>query len=63
MEFRRKMAMAAGWDEANRNMRKNGRTAWTVEDRDIASATFHKIYPDEENLADLRQLQAACEAL
>ncbi len=30
------MAMDAGHDEANRNMRKSGRTTWNLEDWNIA---------------------------
>jgi len=40
-----KLAMAAGRDAGNRNMRKNGRTTWNLADRNIAAKEFHKLMP------------------
>lgn len=48
------LAMAAGQDAANRQMRKEGRTRWSLEDYNLAAATFDLLYPMEEHLAQLR---------
>jgi hypothetical protein len=38
-----KIAMAAGRDAANRNMKANGRTVWNEEDYNIAAALVEKL--------------------
>ena len=38
------MAMLAGMDEGNRNMRKEGRTAWNENDWDIAAKKAADIF-------------------
>jgi hypothetical protein len=38
-----RLAHAAGWDECNRQMQRDGRTAWNADDRDHAVATFHRV--------------------
>ena len=40
------IAMAAGKDAGNRHMRKNNRTGWNLDDRNVAAGTFHDLYPD-----------------
>lgn len=37
------LAMAAGQDAANRQMRKAGRTAWSEEDYNLAAATTGRL--------------------
>jgi hypothetical protein len=40
------IARAASWDEANRNMRKNGRKTWNEEDYNVAVETYDRLWPD-----------------
>lgn len=42
-----KLAMAAGTDAANRNMRSEGRLVWNEDDWNIAALTFNTLYPVE----------------
>lgn len=42
------IARAIARDEANRNMRAHGRTAWNEDDYDVAVETFHRIYHEFE---------------
>ena len=37
------IAHAAGWDEGNRSMIRNGRTSWNEEDWNVAAATMLKL--------------------
>lgn len=39
-----RIAMAAGADEANRRMKREGRTTWNESDYAAACETFKKIY-------------------
>lgn len=41
------VAMAAGQDAANRQMRSEGRTAWSRKDYALAAKTFHRLFPTE----------------
>ena len=43
MKMTYKLAHAAGWDAANANMRKAGRSAWNEEDAQIACDTANKL--------------------
>lgn len=43
MKMTHKIAMAAGQDAANRNMKRNGRTEWNEEDWNVACETFNKL--------------------
>jgi hypothetical protein len=53
------LAMAAGTDAANRNMRSEGRLTWNEDDRDLAALTFNTLYPVESvALADIIILTA-----
>ena len=45
----RERAWAASMDEANRVMRKAGRTRWSLEDRNLAAQTFHRLWPPERD--------------
>jgi len=45
IELTRELALAAGWDEANRSMRAAGRRAWNEEDAGIAAAEFNRLWP------------------
>lgn len=47
-----KLAMAAGWDAANRNAKKHGRTAWNEDDWNEACRVFERLYPMEEMPGD-----------
>lgn len=40
------LARAAGQDAANRRMRSEGRTAWNVEDYNLATETMDRLFPD-----------------
>jgi len=42
-----KLAIAAAQDEANRRMRREGRTQWNREDWNTACDTFHKVVGEE----------------
>lgn len=44
------LAMAAGRDVANTQMRKAGRTAWSEADYNLMVATFERLYPLELQL-------------
>lgn len=46
------IAMAAGWDAANRNMQKAGRNVWAREDVNVAAAEVERVYPIAAELAD-----------
>lgn len=48
------LAMAAGKDAANRNMRKAGRDRWNEEDADLAVDTFNRLCTVEEHFAQIR---------
>ena len=37
------LARASGFDAAERNMRANGRTAWSEDDADVAASTTNKL--------------------
>jgi hypothetical protein len=39
-----RIAHAASWDAANRQMRKAGRTTWNVADCNLACSEFERIY-------------------
>ena len=41
-----KLAWAAGLDAGNRSMRKAGRKKWSSRDRDVATSTFNRLYPN-----------------
>jgi hypothetical protein len=44
IEMTYKLAMAAGRDAANRQMRAAGRSAWNEDDCALACATFDRLY-------------------
>lgn len=46
----RELAQCAGRDAANRNMRKNGRTAWDEDDYNIAWAEFNRLWPEKYDI-------------
>lgn len=39
------LAMAAGQDAANAQMRKAGRKRWNLDDWNLAAATFERLFP------------------
>ncbi len=46
------IAMAAGWDAASRQMRKESRTKWNLSDRNLAAAVASDLldkYVDEDS--------------
>ncbi len=45
IELTRELAVAAGWDAANRSMRAAGRKIWTEDDADIAAEEFNRLWP------------------
>ena len=47
MKMTYKIAMAAGQDAGNRNMKKAGRTAWNEEDWNVAAALVAKLMGNE----------------
>lgn len=47
MQVTYKIAMAASMDAGNRNARKNGRSVWSDEDRDVAVETFHRLFGEQ----------------
>ncbi|HYT43822.1 MAG TPA: hypothetical protein VEP90_15895 [Methylomirabilota bacterium] len=51
MKLTRELALAAAQDEANRQMRKNGRSKWSKKDYILACKVFNCLWPmrDEEN--------------
>ena len=46
----RQLAYACSLDEGNRNMRKNGRNKWNLEDRNIAASEFNRLWPPNNDL-------------
>lgn len=40
----RRLAWAAATDAANRQMRRDGRSAWTEADHTLACETFHRLH-------------------
>jgi hypothetical protein len=44
IELTYSLATSCAKDEANRNMRKNGRSAWNEEDHDLAVITLHRLW-------------------
>jgi hypothetical protein len=48
------LAMAAGQDAANRQMRKAGRKKWSRDDYNEAVRKFNALYPLDEHLAQMR---------
>ena len=45
------LCMAAGQDAGNRNMRKHGRTAWDIDDWNVATELANKLFdkiPDKD---------------
>lgn len=44
------LARACATDEANRNMRKNGRKAWNEEDYNICVEAFNRLWPTSEEM-------------
>jgi len=47
----RALAWAAATDEANRHMRRNGRSAWNEDDYNVACEAFYRLWPDSVKLA------------
>lgn len=45
----RRLAWAAATDEANRQMRKAGREAWSEDDYNLAVQTFNRLWPEERD--------------
>ena len=43
IKLTRAMAHAAAWDEANRHMRKAGRSAWDESDYNVAVRKFNEL--------------------
>jgi hypothetical protein len=43
IQFDRKLVWAAATDAGNRNARKNGRSSWNDEDRQVAVDAFHRL--------------------
>ena len=41
------LAHAAAWDEANRQMRANGRNTWDEDDYNRACEVFNRLWPVE----------------
>ena len=39
------LAMAAGRDAGSANMRQHGRRGWNEDDYNVATRTFHRLYP------------------
>lgn len=46
------IAHAVATDAANRNMRADGRSVWSVDDYAIAAETMERVYPVEQELRD-----------
>jgi len=42
------LAMAAGKDAADRNMREHGRPKWNRSDYNVAVRTFNRLYPESK---------------
>jgi hypothetical protein len=58
------LAHAAGWDAANRSMRKAGRTVWNKDDYDVACETMNRLLGDPEarsNRVDVSDAAVPCE--
>lgn len=49
------IAYAIGRDEANRQMRKEGRTAWSEDDYNLACETVNRLMPLEEGANESRK--------
>jgi hypothetical protein len=47
MKMTAAIARAAGWDAANRQMRKRGDTKWNEDDWNLAAKIFNELYPME----------------
>ena len=56
----RELAWASATDAGNVNMRKHGRKAWSLEDRNVAADKFNKLWPIEREL-EAQRYCPACE--
>ncbi len=54
------LAMAMGHDAADRQMRREGRTTWNIDDWNLAAETVERLYPTEQGAEDARRAACNC---